>query len=317
MMIMTQTTGGSNKRDVVDGQFEDPEDPVEEPPNKRQKKAQMALSMPTSTESAVVPTGFFPGMPHPAMMASGLAMNPVLMAQWHQQQAQMMRMFAMMPPAMMQGKGILLPSTPQLLPIAPQRQLPKDNEWRIPFSHNYHPAKGFINPPTLSTANNANMEKEGGSKEPSSASILQPPKSLPSLDLDSAKPLKFPLIQADKARAFGIGDDELTRKDVLCGRGGLTNTHPGNVHYRELVDQYRWHYGTCKKSRKSEIAKIIVGKVRDMHGRFLKKDGDNWYEIGDELALQKTSQTLREGLAKIYREGLKSKMSTSEDDAEG
>ena len=54
-----------------------------------------------------------------------------------------------------------------------------------------------------------------------------------------------------------------------------------------------------------------------MHGRFLKKDGDNWYEIGDELALQKTSQTLREGLAKIYREGLKSKMSTSEDDAEG
>ena len=30
--------------------------------------------------------------------------------------------------------------------------------------------------------------------------------------------------------------------DVLSGRGGRINSHPGNVHFREMVDSYKREY---------------------------------------------------------------------------
>jgi len=30
--------------------------------------------------------------------------------------------------------------------------------------------------------------------------------------------------------------------DVLSGRGGRVNSHPGNVHFREMVDSYKREY---------------------------------------------------------------------------
>lgn len=277
----------------------------------------------------VMPPG--PNGMHPWML------NPTAMAAWqHQQQAFMMgRMFAMMqqnpqmaqqmmpPPHMMPqpytsppGAGWMPPTYPGMPPngVSPgmyhyprpppqQAQLPSappvapdDAEvWRIPYSHNYHPRTGFSE-----------------TQRPTAVKVKahpEPPKNLAPLDeAELAVKLDFPLIKEDAEKQFGLKDYELTKKDVLCGRGGVTNAHPGNVRYRSLVDQYRWHYATVKKSRKSDVARIIVKKIREDHGRFLKKDSELWYEIGDEAALSKAAQTLREGLAKIYREGLRAKM---------
>lgn len=113
------------------------------------------------------------------------------------------------------------------------------------------------------------------------------------------------IVLEDKDLSFGINDSEITNKDVLCGRGGMTNSHPGNVLFRHLVKQQKLRYGTSQKTEKGEIVRNIIQSIRQEHGRFLKKKDRNlWYEIGDDLAFQKTSQNLREGMAKLYRKGL-------------
>ncbi len=103
--------------------------------------------------------------------------------------------------------------------------------------------------------------------------------------------------------------------DVLCGRGGKINSHPGNVRFRSLVDDNRAIYldVNTKKADKARIASSIVANVRAYGansssgggglgegggggGRFLKEDpiSGMWIEIGDEKAVKKTGQALRE-----------------------
>lgn len=100
---------------------------------------------------------------------------------------------------------------------------------------------------------------------------------------------------------------EPTASDVLCGRGGTINTHPGNAKYRQLVEQRKRVYLTARfKREKRLISESIIKEIRNQSppGRFLNrdaKDGD-WYDIGDIKAREKTSQALRENLPKLRRE---------------
>ncbi|KAL7541799.1 LOW QUALITY PROTEIN: hypothetical protein ACHAWF_007022 [Thalassiosira exigua] len=91
--------------------------------------------------------------------------------------------------------------------------------------------------------------------------------------------------------------------DVLCGRGGGSNNHPGNESFRELVNEFP--YVNCPKREKPLIARRIVEAVRNQTppGRFLSKDSRTglWNDIGDGKAREKTSQALREG-APILRD---------------
>lgn len=93
--------------------------------------------------------------------------------------------------------------------------------------------------------------------------------------------------------------DEITRVldcDVLCGRGGETNHHSGNVKYRSLVKKYQPLYIMSKRRDKPQIASKIVRLVRHTGGRFLRKDKSNiWRDVGNTKAREKTSQALREG----------------------
>eukprot|EP00934_Nitzschia_sp_Nitz4_P006182 Nitzschia sp. Nitz4//scaffold60_size111251//44311//45485//NITZ4_004146-RA/size111251-augustus-gene-0.121-mRNA-1//-1//CDS//3329555561//6172//frame0 len=82
--------------------------------------------------------------------------------------------------------------------------------------------------------------------------------------------------------------------DVLSGRGGGTNLHPGNRHYRALILSHRHEYDLANKTNKPQVARKIVKLVRDRGGRFLRKERDGlYYDIGDEAAREKTSQALR------------------------
>jgi hypothetical protein len=90
---------------------------------------------------------------------------------------------------------------------------------------------------------------------------------------------------------------ELHEKDVMCGRGGKTNTLIGNLRFRELVKSLQPKYLICRRKEKPVVAKYIVSNVRTQGGRFLKKMPNGAYcEIGDEQAITKTLQALREGL---------------------
>merc|ERR1712045_271510 len=86
--------------------------------------------------------------------------------------------------------------------------------------------------------------------------------------------------------------------DVLCGRGGGTNTQIGNRRFRSLVQEFQPTYLLCRRKEKPLIARTIVLIVRGRGGRFLKKDDTTGmlFEVGDIKAEAKTSQALREGL---------------------
>ena len=108
--------------------------------------------------------------------------------------------------------------------------------------------------------------------------------------------------------------------DVLCGRGGLSNHHQGNILFRKFVRDRQDEYLQASKSNKAYVAREIVDAIRklDPPGRFLKKvtknDEEGWIDIGNRMAREKTSQALRER-APERREELK--MSTLDNDAAG
>lgn len=87
--------------------------------------------------------------------------------------------------------------------------------------------------------------------------------------------------------------------DVLCGRGGLSNNHIGNVAWRQRVADNQEEYLSMTKREKSDLSRRIVDSIRNLNppGRFLKKDTKTglWKDIGDKDAHRKTSQALREG----------------------
>jgi len=84
--------------------------------------------------------------------------------------------------------------------------------------------------------------------------------------------------------------------DVLCGRGGLINKHPGNVVYRKVVDYNKPFYQSVHKKYRIFVSQSIVQSILNSGGRFLilGAKGASWIEIGYKRAVQKTSQALRE-----------------------
>lgn len=84
--------------------------------------------------------------------------------------------------------------------------------------------------------------------------------------------------------------------DVLCGRGGMSNHHPGNEWYRRLIRSNRPLYRACPKHTKLLVAKAIVQAVQQQNGRFLERDKKNgyFYKVTYKRAVDKTSQGLRE-----------------------
>ena len=74
-----------------------------------------------------------------------------------------------------------------------------------------------------------------------------------------------------------------------------------------LVAANKQLYVTLPKRQKMLLSMSIVNAVRAQNppGRFLQKDAksDNWYDVGDQRAQEKTSQALREGAPEIRKDG--------------
>jgi len=86
--------------------------------------------------------------------------------------------------------------------------------------------------------------------------------------------------------------------DVLCGRGGSINSHPGNITFREWVYERKTQYNLAdSKKDKTIVVNEVLDLVRSVSppGRFLQKHNSGWIEIDDAKAMAKISQALREG----------------------
>eukprot|EP00560_Eucampia_antarctica_P007420 CAMPEP_0197822880 /NCGR_PEP_ID=MMETSP1437-20131217/178_1 /TAXON_ID=49252 ORGANISM="Eucampia antarctica, Strain CCMP1452" /NCGR_SAMPLE_ID=MMETSP1437 /ASSEMBLY_ACC=CAM_ASM_001096 /LENGTH=431 /DNA_ID=CAMNT_0043421739 /DNA_START=150 /DNA_END=1445 /DNA_ORIENTATION=- len=99
-----------------------------------------------------------------------------------------------------------------------------------------------------------------------------------------------------KIREGKMGINVLLDVDVLCGRGSGTNAHPGNKYFRNKINMYRRAYLKTRKNDKPTISRFIVQSIHERNGRFLKKDEKSglYFEIGDDIAREKTSQALRQ-----------------------
>ena len=93
---------------------------------------------------------------------------------------------------------------------------------------------------------------------------------------------------------LSVDDIGVSDKDILLGRGGVTNSHIGNKNFRALVRQSQREYLVAAKLDKASIAMGIVKEVISSGGRFLHENGDGWVEVTPEKAREKTSQALRE-----------------------
>ncbi|CAJ1965924.1 unnamed protein product [Cylindrotheca closterium] len=96
--------------------------------------------------------------------------------------------------------------------------------------------------------------------------------------------------------------------DVLSGRGGGINSHPGNKVFREWVRVRKEAYNLAvTKAEKAEVAHQVMNLVQNQQppGRFLQRDPNSttacslWVELDANRALAKTSQALREGAPQI------------------
>jgi len=91
--------------------------------------------------------------------------------------------------------------------------------------------------------------------------------------------------------------------DVLFGRGGRINEHPGNKKFRAIVNTYKNHYNNQRSKReKRKIINEVIDRIMSMGGIFLEKGpSGNYIEQKREKAFKKTSQALREGAPKKRR----------------
>lgn len=97
--------------------------------------------------------------------------------------------------------------------------------------------------------------------------------------------------------------------DVLSGRGGAINSHPGNQRFREMVRERKNQYNLARtKAEKARVANEVIDLVRNQNppGRFLQRDQSSvtggvtwWVEVDEIKAMAKTSQALREGAPSI------------------
>ena len=92
--------------------------------------------------------------------------------------------------------------------------------------------------------------------------------------------------------------DEITDLDVLLGRGGKANHHPGNQFYLNFVTKTKPQYGKCTlKSEKTRMAQYVVDYIhQERKGRFLEldKDAERWYVVDNKKARTKAGQALRD-----------------------
>lgn len=84
-----------------------------------------------------------------------------------------------------------------------------------------------------------------------------------------------------------------TRHDVLTGKGRPIQHHPGNVRFRDIVDQHMDEYNATKKGSKAIVIRKVINAVLESSGRFLAKTKQGWWQVASD-------QEARDKVAKLF-----------------
>lgn len=183
-------------------------------------------------------------------------------------------------------------------PLPPTFSYSYDDEER--YLHDYHPDhdgdQKYVTPPGASAKKNRSKSSTPVASNISSRNSLLP-KAAEEIDFEVADPPLEPITpESNEPSCESLAD--VNPYDVLCGRGGGTNSQVGNRRFRQLVQEFQPIYLVAKRKEKPLLARTIVLIIRKRGGRFLKKNEESGelFEVGDIKAEAKTSQALREGL---------------------
>ena len=100
---------------------------------------------------------------------------------------------------------------------------------------------------------------------------------------------------------------EPTEGDILFGRGGDINKHPGNVRFREKARELAPTYEACgdykdSNEEKYKVSEDLVDCMKAENRRFLEKGPNGlWYEVLGNGIRKKASQALREKKTRGWR----------------
>jgi len=104
-------------------------------------------------------------------------------------------------------------------------------------------------------------------------------------------------------------NEQPTQSDVVGGRGGRSNHHPGNRPYWIRILESRVEYTASRSDHdKARIANGILRYVQDdLRGRFLNIDGKTkrWYVLPNSVVLDKIKQALRDKYIPYWARDLK------------
>jgi hypothetical protein len=104
---------------------------------------------------------------------------------------------------------------------------------------------------------------------------------------------------------------EYTEHDVLYGRGGNANTHPGNIRFREKVRELLPRYLECSKTDKFHVSVELIESVTSEGHLFLEKGpGGKWYKVVGDTPRKKASQAFRDSLADKNKKEMSEQRST-------
>lgn len=93
-----------------------------------------------------------------------------------------------------------------------------------------------------------------------------------------------------------VGVSRPAEIDVLIGRGGFVNNHPGNIQFCQLACELRSKFIVANKAGKGIISISLVNTLHGSGSRFLQKStvDDLWYEVHDDVARKKAIHYLGE-----------------------
>ena len=92
----------------------------------------------------------------------------------------------------------------------------------------------------------------------------------------------------------GIAITTPSSNDVLWVKGLRAQRHPGNIQYRNIIQEKVFEYSDAdKRSEKDNVALSVFNRVR---GRFLTRDAEDgkYYVTSQEMAIVKIKQALRD-----------------------
>jgi hypothetical protein len=112
---------------------------------------------------------------------------------------------------------------------------------------------------------------------------------------DGAESITASVPSESREETVVSSDSDLLCETILFGRGRPVQNHPGNVHFRKMLEPYADQYDNARRSQRAAIAAAIVQKVLMSGSRFLKQ-ADNmhrWVVVDEEEAIKKVCQCFR------------------------